>query len=89
MPVSLNIIMTITVKRMNEKSPEEHPAEQLVTWEVVLVVSSAAPGDHRPLTLSPVKANIFTQGSVTTLSIRKKSRRVDGGLNTAVLRIRT
>lgn len=68
MPVSLNIIMAITVKRMNEKNLEELPAELLVTWEVVwvLVVSKAAPGDHRPLTLSPVKTNIFTLGSVTT-----------------------
>lgn len=63
--VSLNIIMTF--KRMNEKSSEERPAEQLVKWEVVWVlVGSAAPGYHRPQTLSPVKTNIFTQGRATT-----------------------
>lgn len=63
--VSLNIIMAVTVKIINEKSSEERPAEQLVKWEVVWVsvMASAAPAYHRPQTLSPVKTKIFHPGA--------------------------
>lgn len=46
----------------------------------VSVTGSTARGHHRPQTLGPVKTSIFNEGKVTTVSLKKQSRRVDGGL---------